>query len=105
MANVVGERFQITIDKQVREQLGIRPGDQAVEVVEGGRMVVYFMPKPHRDSLMGVLHGPGTEPITDWGAIRERAWDMRAAEIMDVLAEDSRRHREPAGTEDDGAHE
>ncbi len=105
MANVVGERFQITIGKKVREQLGIRPGDQAVEIIEDGRMVVYFMPKPHRDSLVGVLHQPGMEPITDWGAVRERAWDMRAAEIMEVLAEDSRRHREQAGAEDDSAHE
>jgi len=37
MANVVGERFQITIDKKVREELGVQPGDQAVEFVEDGR--------------------------------------------------------------------
>jgi AbrB family looped-hinge helix DNA binding protein len=99
MANVVGERFQITIDKQVREQLGIQPGDQAIEFVEDGRLVVYFMPKPHNRSLLGILHRPGMEPITDWGAVKERAWTQRTAEIMEVLEADSRRHRERAQDE------
>ena len=36
------------------------------------------------------------EPITDWRAVKERAWAMRAAEIMEVLAEDSARHRDDA---------
>ena len=57
MSNVVGERFQITIDKKVREQLGIEPGDRAVEWVEDGRLVVYFMPKPHSRSLLGDPEG------------------------------------------------
>ncbi len=96
MANVVGERFQITIDKQVRDELGIQPGDQAVEWVEDGRLVVYFMPRPHDRSLMGILHRPGMEPITDWEAFRERAWAERSAEILDALAADSRRHRTKA---------
>lgn len=93
MANVVGERFQITIDKKVRDELGIQPGDQAVEFVEDGRLVVYFMPKPHNRSLLGILHRPGMEPITDWGAVKERAWALRTAEIMETLEGDSRRHR------------
>ena len=95
MANVVGERFQITIDRKVREELGIQPGDQAVELVEDGRLVVYFMPRPHDRSLMGILHRPGMQqgPV-DIGAEREAAWAARTAEIMGVLADDSRRHRE-----------
>jgi AbrB family looped-hinge helix DNA binding protein len=96
MANVVGERFQITIDKRVREELGIQPGDQAVEWVEDGRLVVYFMPKPHSRSLLGILKKPGTKPITDWQAFKDQAWDARTAEIMEVLREDSARHRSPA---------
>ncbi len=93
MANVVGERFQITIDKKVRDELGIQPGDQAIELVEDGRLVVYFMPKPHDRSLLGILRYPGQEPISDWGAFRERAWAARSAEILEALAADSRRHR------------
>jgi AbrB family looped-hinge helix DNA binding protein len=98
MANVVGERFQITIDKDVRERLGIQPGDRAVEWIEDGRLVVYFMPKPHDRSLLGVLKMPGSSPITDWRAFREAVWQARAAELMEVLRKDSERHRqEPSG--------
>jgi AbrB family looped-hinge helix DNA binding protein len=93
MSSVVGERFQITIEKSVREQLGIKPGDRAVERVEDGRLVVEFAPAPHHDSLLGILHQPGMEPITDWQAVKDRAWEMRAAEIREVLENDSRRHR------------
>jgi AbrB family looped-hinge helix DNA binding protein len=85
MSNVVGERFQITIDKKVREQLGIQPGDRAIERVEGGRLVVDFVPKPHNDSLLGILKQPGTKPITDWQGFKERAWQMRSDEIMEAL--------------------
>jgi AbrB family looped-hinge helix DNA binding protein len=93
MANVVGERFQITIDKKVREELGVQPGDRAIERVEDGRLVVTFMPKPHRQSFLGILKRPGQMPITDWEAVKDRAWAARTAEIIEGLEADSRRHR------------
>lgn len=95
MPNVVGERFQITIDKQVREQLGIQPGDQAVEWVESGKLVVGFLPRPHNESMLGILKklsDKPIEPITDWEAYFDRAWAARVAEIEEVLEADSRRH-------------
>jgi hypothetical protein len=82
-------------DKAVREQLGIQPGDQAVEWVEDGRLVVYFMPKPHTRSLLGILATPGIRPITDWRAVKDAAWSARSTEIMEALHADSERHREP----------
>jgi AbrB family looped-hinge helix DNA binding protein len=91
MANVVGERFQITIDKNAREQLGIRPGDRAIERVEDGRLVVSFMPAPHRDSLLGLFRRPDLPPITDWDAVKDRAWSARTAEIQEVLEADGSR--------------
>ena len=94
MSNVVGERYQITIDKHVREQLGIQPGDRAVERVEDGRLVVEFIPRPHRDSLLGIFRDPARPPITDWQEVRDRAWARRADEIREVLEADSRRHLE-----------
>ena len=94
MANVVGERFQITIDKKVRDQLGIKAGDQAVERVEDGRLVVYFMPKRHTDSLLGILRNPNRPSRhVDMEAEKEATWAARGAEIMEVLEADSRRHR------------
>ena len=82
MSNVVGERFQITIEKSVREQLGIKPGDRAVERVEGGRLVVDFVPAPHHDSLLGIFRRPDLPPIDDWDALRDSVWTARAAEIL-----------------------
>lgn len=94
MANVVGERFQITIDRHVRRELGIRPGDMAVERVVDGRLVIDFVPKPHRESQFGIFRRSGVGPITDWEGVRDRAWAMRSDEVRDVLAGDSERHRE-----------
>lgn len=94
MPNVVGERFQITIDKKVREQLGLKPGDQAVEWVEDGRLVVSFLPRPHHDSMLGILKrytDKPIEPITDWQAVKDAAWDARAKEIMESLRDDATR--------------
>jgi AbrB family looped-hinge helix DNA binding protein len=93
MSNVVGARFQITIDRKVREELGIKPGDRAVERVENGRLVVHFTPRPHRDSLLGILRQPAQAPIDDWQDLKERAWRARSDEIIDVLRRDSERHR------------
>ncbi len=104
MANKVGERFQITIDKAVREQLGVQPGDQAIEWAEDGRLVVSFV-RPSNESMLGIVKrmtGRVIEPITDWEALYDRAWAVRSAEIMEVLAEDSRRHQ-PAADQSDEA--
>lgn len=102
MSNVVGERFQITIDKKVRTELGIQPGDLAVERVQNGKLVVTFMPKPHHRSQLGALRpyikGP-IEPITDWAAYKDRAWAARSKEITEVLREDSERHAKRDGDE------
>ncbi len=83
MANVVGDRFQITLDKRVREELGVKPGDLAVERVEGGRLVVSFVPRPHRESLLGVLRKPGSSSVSDWAEMLE---DARAARSKEILA-------------------
>ena len=80
MANVVGERYQITIDKQVRRALGVKPGDLAVERVEDGRLVIDFIPKPQRESLYGIFRRPGVEPLEDWDGLREDAWTWRQRE-------------------------
>jgi AbrB family looped-hinge helix DNA binding protein len=101
MSNVVGERFQITIDKRVREELGIKPGDRAVEWVEDGRLVVGFIPGAN-ESMLGILKRitkAPIEPITDWQALKDRAWEARAAEIARTLTEDSERHRADSETD------
>jgi AbrB family looped-hinge helix DNA binding protein len=76
MPSKVGERGQITIEKAIREELGVYAGDQAVQWVEDGHLVVTFVPAPHRRSLFGILAGEITrrpENEADWSALHEAA--------------------------------
>ncbi|MEP7378022.1 MAG: AbrB/MazE/SpoVT family DNA-binding domain-containing protein [Chloroflexota bacterium] len=75
MPSRVGERGQITIDKRIREELGVYAGDRAVQHVEDGRVIVEFVPAPHRRSLAGVLASKVTrQPQSeDWPSIRQEA--------------------------------
>lgn len=78
MPSRVGERGQITIEKAIREELSVYAGDQAVQWVEDGRLVVSFVPAPHRRSLYGILANeirkrPPDEE--DWKSIVETARD------------------------------
>ncbi len=75
MASTVGERGQVTIEKAIREELGVYAGDQAVQRVENGRVVIEFVPAAHRRSLAGALRDR-VRPVADdasWDAVRDRA--------------------------------
>jgi AbrB family looped-hinge helix DNA binding protein len=75
MASRVGERGQITIEKSIREDLGVYAGDQAIQRVEDGRVVIEFVPAGHRRSLAGSLRTKVTHKPADerWPAIRDAA--------------------------------
>jgi AbrB family looped-hinge helix DNA binding protein len=75
MASRVGERGQITIDKAIREELGIYAGDEAVQRVEDGRIVIDVVPGRHRRSLAGSLREAVRRWPEDesWGVLRGRA--------------------------------
>jgi AbrB family looped-hinge helix DNA binding protein len=77
MSSRVGERGQITIEKAIREELGIYAGDQAVQRIEDGRIVVEVVPGRHRRSLAGSLKAKVTRRPEDdsWEALRKAAWD------------------------------
>ena len=75
MASSVGERGQITIEKAIREELGVYTGDLAVQRVEDGKVVIEFVPAPHRRSLKGILREKA-RPVaddSDWQAVRDYA--------------------------------
>lgn len=76
MTSRVGERGQITIDKAIREELAIYAGDEAVQRIEDGRIVIEVIPGRHRRSLAGVLQPRigRTPPDESWDALREAAW-------------------------------
>ncbi len=81
----VGERGQITIDKAIRERLGVKPKDIAVQEVVDGHVVIYFIPAPHRRSLYGALKPRPKKPVRDWRRAKERAWEARARERIERM--------------------
>jgi AbrB family looped-hinge helix DNA binding protein len=75
MSSRVGERGQITLEKAIREELGIYAGDEAVQRIEDGRIVIEVVPGRHDRSLAGSL-GPKTgrtPPDESWATLREQA--------------------------------
>jgi AbrB family looped-hinge helix DNA binding protein len=53
MSTRVGTKGQVVIDREIREQLGIRPGMLAIQQVVDDHVEVRFVPGPHRRSLAG----------------------------------------------------
>jgi AbrB family looped-hinge helix DNA binding protein len=80
MSSVVGQRGQITIDKTIRDRLGIKAKDIAVQEVVDGHVVVRFLPAPHRRSLYGILKPRPKKPIKDWRKAKEQAWEAMSGE-------------------------
>ena len=77
MTSRVGERGQITIEKAIREELSIYAGDETVQRVEDGRIVIEVIPGRHRRSLAGALREKvGRRPDDEtWSTLRDTAWD------------------------------
>ena len=77
MGSRVGERGQITIEKAIREELGIYAGDEAVQRVVDGKVVIEVIPGRHRRSLAGALRGKTQRMPQDesWEALRRAAWE------------------------------
>lgn len=75
MTSRVGERGQVTIEKQIREELGVYAGDEAMQRVENGRVVIEFVPGPHNRSLAGVLKDKvrSRPPDERWSTLRDAA--------------------------------
>lgn len=76
MASRVGERGQITIEKHIREELGIYAGDETIQRIEDGRIVVDVVPGRHSRSLAGSAapHIRRHPPDESWSALRDAAW-------------------------------
>jgi AbrB family looped-hinge helix DNA binding protein len=76
MGSKVGERGQITIEKAIREELAIYAGDETVQRIEDGRIVIEVVPGRHRRSLAGTLRDKVRRIPDDeaWDALRDAAW-------------------------------
>src|SRR5688572_32632249 len=55
MSTTVGTKGQVTIEKEIRDALGIKPGWRAFQNLENGHVVIRFRPPRHNRSLAGIL--------------------------------------------------
>ena len=81
MSNVVGQKGQVVIAKEIRDRLGIEPGWLALQSIVDNYVKIYFVPPEHNRSLMGSL-APYTDvvvqPGEEWAKAKERAWEAAA---------------------------
>jgi AbrB family looped-hinge helix DNA binding protein len=82
MANTVGEKGQLVIEKPIRAALRIEPGSVAVQTLRDDHVEIRFYPPEHNRSLKGVLAGKITRTPgdRDWREVQEEAWRAAAEE-------------------------
>jgi bifunctional DNA-binding transcriptional regulator/antitoxin component of YhaV-PrlF toxin-antitoxin module len=89
MSTLVGTKGQVTIEKEIRQALGVRPGWRAVQRLDGDRVVIEFLPPKHRRSLLGILSDKTTVRIPsdeEFQAAVERAWEEAVREDWEAQA-------------------
>jgi len=83
LANKVGEKGQVVIDKAIRDRLGIGPGWLAIQRIVDNRVEIYFVTPEHNRSLADSL-APYTNvriPLgPEWNKAKEKAWDLEVQE-------------------------
>ena len=83
----VGDKGEIVIEKELREQLGIRPGWIASQRLVDNRIEIQFIPPEHDKSLKGSLAEyvkKSIAPGEEWDEAREAAWNHRAKKKMGI---------------------
>jgi bifunctional DNA-binding transcriptional regulator/antitoxin component of YhaV-PrlF toxin-antitoxin module len=83
VSTVVGTKGQVTIERGIRQELGVKPGWRAIQRRVGHQVVITFRPPRHRRSLLGILSNPRAPRLeTDLAFQKavEQAWDEAAAE-------------------------
>jgi hypothetical protein len=81
MSAVVNPRGQITVDREIRARLDIRPGMVAVQQAVGNQLIVTFIPAPHNRSVAGILGKPRRRAPRDWSAVRDAAEQAIADDV------------------------
>jgi len=82
MANLVGEKGQVVIEKPLREALGIQPGFATAQTLVDDHIEIRFFPPEHNRSLRGILakYVKRSLPPEEWQEAREKAWADAVAE-------------------------
>jgi len=92
VANRVGTKGQVVIEKAIRDELGVEPGWTALQQVVDGHVEIYFVPPRHNRSLAGVLAPYTDVRIPDEEAFHEAtewAWGEHAKEVVERMNETS----------------
>ena len=86
MMHKVGPKGQVVIAKEIRDQLGVKPGCLVIQRLVDDHVEIHFVPPPQRRSLRGVLtpHTKVRIPPEQWREAVERAWDEAIDEGVDV---------------------
>ena len=83
MRYLVGPKGQVVIAKDIREQLGVKPGWQTLQRLVDDHLEVYFIPPEHNASLKGKLaeYSEVRVPLgEEWQKARTSAWNKAAAQ-------------------------
>ncbi len=80
MANLVGEKGQIVIEKPLRDALGVQPGFLTAQTLVDDHVEIRFYPPEHDRSLRGALkkyvtHALSTDELRE---ARDKAWEEEA---------------------------
>ncbi len=84
ISSVVGTKGQVTIEKEIRDALGVQPGWRAIQRMEGNRVVLEFLPPRHRRSLAGILEDATTVRIPADEAFEEAVADAWADSVRGI---------------------
>ncbi len=80
MANSVGPKGQVVIEKAIRDQFGVEQGWETVQIPADDHVKVYFIPPPHRQSLLGCL----SQYVTlERRIVSEEEWDRARADAWE----------------------
>jgi len=73
----VSSKYQIVIPKNVREELGLRPGDQLLIVADGNKAVMRLRPRSYAEYMRG-LHKEIWQGIDATEYVREerQSWEQ-----------------------------
>lgn len=86
MANKVGAKGQVVIDKKIRDRLGIGPGWMALQRLVDDHVEIYFVEPEHNRSLLGSLKkytNVVIKPGEEWDKAREEARAAAARERVE----------------------
>jgi bifunctional DNA-binding transcriptional regulator/antitoxin component of YhaV-PrlF toxin-antitoxin module len=80
MANMVGEKGQVVIEKPLRDALGVQPGFVTVQTLIEDHVEIRFYPPEHNRSLRGALKATRLLSTDELRDAREQAWEEAVME-------------------------